>query len=309
MNTQLTKYYPGEVQLFPVASQWTIWQNLIMSMLLLPLAYPLRMFKMLDPGRSMATSMATPKSNLKLMLVFLELDDIISPQHMQEAPILLSLVYPRLRRRICLTLLLLFLSYHRGGDGNVSLSAFAYLYSELVQYHQGRVTSISELERRLESAGYGVGLKISKDGDIVPAQRIRYAKRETRLMSILHFVSSSVWKALFGKAADSLERSIDHADEFMIVDYEPITSTFVSVPSDFGQLSVDAYISGIIAGVLDGAGFTARVTAHSVTMEEGEKPVSTSSSAASTPLPRKEKAVFLVKFAQEVLARDAALER
>jgi len=128
-------------------------------------------------------------------------------------------------------------------------------------------------------------------------------------MSILHFVSSSVWKALFGKAADSLERSIDHADEFMIVDYEPITSTFVSVPSDFGQLSVDAYISGIIAGVLDGAGFTARVTAHSVTMEEGEKPVSTSSSAASTPLPRKEKAVFLVKFAQEVLARDAALER
>lgn len=42
----------------------------------------------------------------------------------------------------------------------VSLSAFAYIYSELVQYHQGRAASISELERRLESAGYGVGLKV-----------------------------------------------------------------------------------------------------------------------------------------------------
>ena len=42
----------------------------------------------------------------------------------------------------------------------MSLSAFAYIYSELVQYHQGRAASISELERRLESAGYGVGLKV-----------------------------------------------------------------------------------------------------------------------------------------------------
>lgn len=45
-------------------------------------------------------------------------------------------------------------------DSSVSLSAFAYLYSELVQYHQNRVDSISELERRLESSGYSIGLKI-----------------------------------------------------------------------------------------------------------------------------------------------------
>ncbi len=43
---------------------------------------------------------------------------------------------------------------------SVSLSAFALLYSEIVQYHQNRVASISELERRLESAGYGVGFKV-----------------------------------------------------------------------------------------------------------------------------------------------------
>ena len=96
----------------------------------------------------------------------------------------------------------------------------------------------------------------------------------------------------------------------MIVDYEPITSTFVSVPSDLGQLSADAYLSGIIAGVLDGAGFSARVTAHSVKIEEGA--VATGSGGVfSVPgmPPRKEKAVFLVKFSPEVLSRDAALER
>ena len=134
-------------------------------------------------------------------------------------------------------------------------------------------------------------------------------KREIRLMNILQFVSTQVWKGLFNKPADSLERSIDHADEFMIVDYDPLTSTFCSVPSDFGQLSVDAYMSGIIAGVLSGAGFSARVTAHSVQLEEGET-APTSYTAPNTSLPpRREKAVFLVKFSPEVLERDASMER
>lgn len=140
-------------------------------------------------------------------------------------------------------------------------------------------------------------------------------------MNILQFVSAQVWKSLFGKPADSLERSIDHADEFMIVEYEPLTSTYISVPSDLGQLSVDAFLSGIIAGVLDGAGFHARVTAHSVALEEGEhtqhSSASTSSSSAANIAgnetnhlpPRKEKAVFLVKFASEVLQRDGGMDR
>lgn len=189
-------------------------------------------------------------------------------------------------------------------EGAVSISAFAYLYSELVQYHQGRVASISELERRLENSGYGVGFRVLE----LLAFRSKEYKRETRLMSILQFVSAAVWKSLFGKPADSLERSIDNADEYMIVDYEPITSTFVSVPSDLGQLSADSYISGIIAGVLEGSGFPARVTAHTVPMDEGEY-ASKTPGASNTLLHRRDKAVFLVKFSKEVLARDAALDR
>lgn len=54
----------------------------------------------------------------------------------------------------------------------MSLSAFALLYSELVQYHQNRVSSISELERRLESSGYGVGFKV--------LELLAYRSREVR---------------------------------------------------------------------------------------------------------------------------------
>jgi len=123
-------------------------------------------------------------------------------------------------------------------------------------------------------------------------------KRETKIMAILQFISSTVWKSLFGKPADSLERSIDHADEYMIFDYNPITSNFVSVH----QSSADAYVSGIIAGVLEGAGFSARVSAHTVGVEEGEG----RTGFAGLPT-RKDKAVFLVKFAEKVLERDASL--
>lgn len=101
----------------------------------------------------------------------------------------------------------------------MSLSAFAYVFSEMVQYHQNRVDSISELERRLEHTGVSVGLKVLE----LLACRNKEYRRETKLMNLLQFISTNVWKTLFGKPADSLERSIDHADEFMIIDYAPIT--------------------------------------------------------------------------------------
>lgn len=213
----------------------------------------------------------------------------------------------------------------KGRADNVSLSAFGLLYSELVQYHQNRVSNISELERRLESSGYSIGFKILE----LLAFRSRETKRETRIMSILQFISTTVWKHLFGKGADSLERSIDNADEYMIFDNNPITSTYLSSH----QISADAYISGIVAGVLEGAGFTARVTAHGLSVEDhisggggsgnggsggasggggdggNSNGASGSSGKNSVPgLPRRrEKSVFLVKFSEKILERDAAL--
>mmetsp|Transcript_20339 Transcript_20339/g.30198 ORF Transcript_20339/g.30198 Transcript_20339/m.30198 type:complete len:131 (-) Transcript_20339:1732-2124(-) len=66
----------------------------------------------------------------------------------------------------------------------VSQSAFAYLYSELVQYHQSRVASISELERRLESSGYGIGLKV--------LELLSYRSREVSAVTLLKMFLTNI---------------------------------------------------------------------------------------------------------------------
>jgi trafficking protein particle complex subunit 5 len=91
----------------------------------------------------------------------------------------------------------------------VSLSAFAFLFSEIVQYFQNRVDSVSDLEKKLEELGYGVGLRMVELISI----KDRATKRETRLINMLQYLSSTVWKHLFHKVADNLERSNENEDE------------------------------------------------------------------------------------------------
>lgn len=89
------------------------------------------------------------------------------------------------------------------------MSAFAFLFSELVQYCQNRVESISDLEKKLEEAGYGIGQRLIE----LIGCRDRLTKRETRLVNMLQFVSNVVWRHLFNKAADNLEKSMENEDE------------------------------------------------------------------------------------------------
>mmetsp|Transcript_11736 Transcript_11736/g.17779 ORF Transcript_11736/g.17779 Transcript_11736/m.17779 type:complete len:194 (+) Transcript_11736:75-656(+) len=167
--------------------------------------------------------------------------------------------------------------------GEVSLSSFAFLFSEIVQYSQNRVTSIGDLERKLEEMGYGVGQRVIE----LISCRDRVTKRETRLVNMLQYVSNVVWRHLFNKEADSLQRSMENEDEYMIHENNPVTNTFVSLPVDMGQLNCAAYLAGIIAGILDSAKFNAKVTAHLVHQPDGP-----------------DRTVFLIKFSPEVMARE-----
>ncbi|KAL8145302.1 hypothetical protein AgCh_003480 [Apium graveolens] len=199
------------------------------------------------------------------------------------------------------------------GKQEVSLSAFAFLFSELVQYNQTQVDNIAELERRLEDAGYSVGARVLE----LLCHREKGNRRETRLLGILSFVHSTVWKVLFGKVADSLEKGTEHEDEYMISEKELLVNRFISVPKDMGTFNCGAFVAGIVRvcillaltasimyklnaqriflfsckGVLDGAGFPAVVTAHFVPVEGQQRPRTT----------------ILIKFAEEVLVREARL--
>ena len=150
--------------------------------------------------------------------------------------------------------------------GEVSLSAFSFLFSEMVQYCQGRVDSIAGLEKRLEDMGFGIGQKFAE----VVAVREKTSRRETRIVNMLQYISNVVWKHLFNKAADNLEKSLENDDEYMIHEHTPITNTFVSVPADMGQLNCAAFLAGMIAGILYNARFEAKVTAHLVQEEVTE---------------------------------------
>lgn len=49
--------------------------------------------------------------------------------------------------------------------------------------------------------------------------REKNSKRETRILGILQFIHTQVWKTLFGKTADSLEKSREHDDECIFSSY------------------------------------------------------------------------------------------
>ncbi|PRW33865.1 Trafficking particle complex subunit 5 [Chlorella sorokiniana] len=174
----------------------------------------------------------------------------------------------------------------RPGKQEVALSAFAYLFSELVQYCQSRVSNISELERKLDEVGYGVGLRLLE----VLAYRERGQRRETRLLDMLKFVHSTLWRYLFGRQARDLEQSNTAEDEYMISDTDLFVTKFVSVPREMGHLNPAAFVAGIVRGALDGAGFPARVTAHYVPVQGQPRP----------------KTVILMKFQnyQAIMQRD-----
>jgi len=145
----------------------------------------------------------------------------------------------------------------------VSLSAYAFLLSEIVQYTQKRVSGIGDLERRLSTIGYRIGLRVS-ELLVWRNDPTKNPKREIKLIQVLMFIHTQVWKAVFGKPADALERGLEKDDEYMIIDNDPIITRYISIPKDMSQLSCSALTAGIVEAVLDGLGFPARVTAHSV---------------------------------------------
>lgn len=143
------------------------------------------------------------------------------------------------------------------GKTEVSQSSFAFLLSELVQYHQSRSKDTSELERALEEAGSDVGRRMYESQSF---RERGSARREHRLLPLLQFIQSIFWRNVFGRAADSLE--VYDEDEYLMSDKELLINKFVSVPKDLGHLNCGAFAAGVLSGILSSAGFPAKVTAY-----------------------------------------------
>lgn len=186
----------------------------------------------------------------------------------------------------------------------VSLSTFALLFSEMVQYCQSRVYSVSELQTRLADMGQSVGASMLD----VLVLREKNGKRETKVLNMLLFIKVSVifccyvvdfnhvteslsplqvnvWKSLFGKEADKLEQANDDDKTYYIIEKEPLINSYISVPKENSSLNCAAFTAGIVEAILTHSGFPAKVTAH---WHKGT--------------------TLMIKFNESVIARDKALD-
>lgn len=85
--------------------------------------------------------------------------------------------------------------------------------------------------------------------------RERNCKREIKLLNMLLFVKSTLWKALFGREADKLEHANDDERTYYLMEKEALVNKFISVPRDKGSLNCAVYVAGIVEAILTGTGF------------------------------------------------------
>ena len=167
----------------------------------------------------------------------------------------------------------------------------------------------------LNSHGYPIGIKLL---DLLIARApASSAQRPIRILPLLQFITTTLWRHLFGRAADALERAANNPAEYMVTDNEPLVNSYVSMPREMSQLNCAAFVAGIIEGVCDASGFsTISVTAHSVREQEkasegssggggGGDAAATAAGVGMWP----GKTIFLIKFKPEVLEREEILGR
>ncbi len=166
----------------------------------------------------------------------------------------------------------------------ISLSAFSFLYAEILANQHAKSKGLVDLENRLNKLGYRVGQKVY---ELLLLREIKNAKRGLKIIEILQFVHTTVWRTLFGRTADELEKSQSQDTEYMLIDKCPMVSQFITPPKDISQLNCAAFMGGIIEAVLDSALFTAKITAHSDPVD-------------GFPL----RTVFLIRFSEDVVERE-----
>ena len=122
--------------------------------------------------------------------------------------------------------------------------------------------------------GYRIGTRVLELMTWRNEAQTKAPKREIRFLPALMSIHTQVWRAIFGKPADAIEKGVDNNDECarslsdyrssalvlitasdMIIDNDPPITRYISVPRDISQLSCSSLTAGIVEAVLDGLGF------------------------------------------------------
>lgn len=142
------------------------------------------------------------------------------------------------------------------GRNQVALSAFAFLYSEIVQHSDKQTHDSASFADRLAGMGRHVGLRMLE----LLAYREAGSKREINIESMLNFIRTTIWKTLFNKPPDDIRKF--SSGEYGIFEREPITNIYVSTKKDKSSAkktgntpNMAYFVGGIVEGILISAGF------------------------------------------------------
>uniref|UniRef100_A0AC34FG33 Trafficking protein particle complex subunit 5 n=1 Tax=Panagrolaimus sp. ES5 TaxID=591445 RepID=A0AC34FG33_9BILA len=144
------------------------------------------------------------------------------------------------------------------GKTEINISTYALLFAEMVRYAQNKVNTVQELQEKLAEYGKFVGVRLL---DLIVLREKSY-KRDTKLLNMLMFVKGTVWKNLFNKEADKLERSNDDPCKYFLIEKDPLVNTFISLPKDKSNLNCAWFIAGIVEAFLTESNFPCKVSAH-----------------------------------------------
>lgn len=98
--------------------------------------------------------------------------------------------------------------------------------------------------------------------------REQNSKRETKLINMLLFVKTTLWKCLFGKEAEKLEHANDDDRTYYIIEKEPLVNKFISVPKDKGSLNCATFSAGLVEAVLTNCGFVSGMCGLSMVQKQ-----------------------------------------
>ena len=168
----------------------------------------------------------------------------------------------------------------------VPITTFSFLFGEMVQYMSSKSSNDKDfdLEEKLSSLGYPIGEKVLE----LCSVREKNFKKETKIVQMLQFIHNNVWKMLFGKQADGLQKSTVDEDEYRIIENSPITNKYI--PYQKGQSNCAAFLGGIIEGILNSADFRCKVSTFFFDVEGVIK------------------TYYIIKFDHDVIVRDANMK-
>uniref|UniRef100_A0A0N4ZSW8 Trafficking protein particle complex subunit 5 n=1 Tax=Parastrongyloides trichosuri TaxID=131310 RepID=A0A0N4ZSW8_PARTI len=140
----------------------------------------------------------------------------------------------------------------------VSTTPYVFLFGEIVKYAQHKAKNTNEFQEILSNFGRFVG---RKSHDSIYLKEKGY-KRDNKFHNVLLFIKGPMWKNLWGKEVDKVEKSNEDPCKYFFFEKEPVINTYISQRKDKTDINCATFNAGIIEAILTELGYACKVSAH-----------------------------------------------